>query len=123
MEPVLAPVPVKLTSPLVETEPEVTEAKVAAPAPVTFQSLSCSIKFVPEDAPMVVVALPEVLTFAVPVSEVVPEVTVKLLPEATVVLPLSETPPLPLCTVVVDVPLVEPRVVVWLDAEVPRLRF
>lgn len=101
IEPVLAVLLVKFTSPLAETE-----AKVATPAPVTFQSLSCNIRFEPLEAPtvivppallpMVVLAVPDVLTVVVPVREVVPEVTVKLLPEATVVLPLSVTPPLPL---------------------------
>jgi hypothetical protein len=46
----------------------------------------------------------------------VPEVAVKVSPEDTVVLPLRLTPPLPDWTVVVEVPLVEPRVVVWLLA-------
>jgi hypothetical protein len=58
---------------------------------------------------------PEV-TVRPPPKEVRPVPTVKVLLVVTEVLPLRLTPPLPDWTVVVEVPLVEPRVVVWLLA-------
>src|SRR5205085_2480046 len=82
--------------------------------------------------PAATVVSPFKETLPVPVAKVpvladwsklpAPEAKVKLLPAPRVVLPFRPIPQEPDWTVVVDVPLVEPSTVVWLEAPVPKFK-
>jgi len=100
---------------------------VWAEAPVR-RTRETSPKLTSLEVPVVEKSVPflvarDLVMSSLPPRLVSPPLTVKVLVPETVVLPDREMPPEPDWTTVVEVPLVEPRVVVWLEAPVPRFKF
>src|SRR3954464_15176351 len=75
---------------------------------------SFEVPVVLKSAPFLVAS--DLATSRSPPKDVLPPLTVNVLVPDTVVLPLRLMPPEPDCTTLLELPLVEPKVVVWLLA-------